>query len=99
MTVQLSLTVNDVPIKTDYFVEAFIDHTVSGMIESLEGTGSIKDLKLEIDGNNVAVNLNGAELPINAFVIKIMKSTLAGMLAPLKGVTVPIKRVSLAIKK
>ena len=26
MTVQLILSVNDTPIKTDYFVEGFIDH-------------------------------------------------------------------------
>ena len=99
MTVQLSLTVNDIPIKTDYFVEAFIDHTASGMIESLEGTGKIKDLNLSIDGSQVSINLNGSAVPVNAFVIKIFKSTFNGMLDPLKGVTKPIKKVNLIIRK
>ena len=53
MTVNLILTVNDVPIKTDYFVAGFIDHTVSGMIEALEGTGKIKNLNLMIEDDTV----------------------------------------------
>ena len=44
MTVNLSLIVNDASIRADYFVDGFIDHTVSGMIEALEGTGKMKDL-------------------------------------------------------
>jgi hypothetical protein len=43
MTVKLNLVVNDAVIHTDYFVEGFIDHVVSGIIEALEGTGDIKD--------------------------------------------------------
>ena len=99
MTVQLSLTVNDIPIKTDYFVEGFIDHTTSGMIESLEGTGKIKDLNLSIDAGKVSITLNGAAVPINEFVTKIFISTFDGMLDPLKGVTKPIKKVNISIRK
>lgn len=44
MTVTLSLIVNDASIRAGYFVDGFIDHTVSGMIEALEGTGKMKDL-------------------------------------------------------
>ncbi len=98
MTVQLSLVVNDIPINTDYFVAAFIDHTVSGMIESLEGTGKIKKLNLSINGNDVTVNLNGSDIPINAFVTKIIKSTIFGMVSTLKGVTKPAK-IELSIDK
>ena len=85
MTVKLSLTVNDAPVPTDYFVEAFIDHAVSGIIEALEGTGKIKDLNLTIDGDKVTVNLNGAAVPTNVFASKIIKSTIMGMVSPLKG--------------
>jgi hypothetical protein len=98
MTVQLSLLVNGVSIRTDYFVEAFIDHTVSGMMESLEGTGPISELDLVLDGDKVAIKLNGTDVPINEFVNKIIRSTTAGMLSPLKGVT-DIKKVSLNLKK
>ncbi|MBI4334118.1 MAG: hypothetical protein HY673_22885 [Chloroflexi bacterium] len=86
MTVQLGLTVNGAPIQTDYFVQGFIDHVVSGMIEALEGTGEIKDLDLSIDGDKVGICLNGAAVPVNAFASKIIKSTVAGMVSPLKGV-------------
>ena len=99
MTVSLSLTVNDAPISTDYFVGGFIDHTVSGIIESLEGTGKIKDLNLSIDGDKVNVNLNGAVIPTNAFASKIIKSTILGMLAPLKGVSADTRKVSIVIHK
>ena len=99
MTVSLTLSVNNVPISTDYFVAGFVDHTVSGMIEALEGTGKIEDLNLSIDGDKVTVNLNGSVVPTNAFASKIIKSTTFGMLAPLKGVAADIRKLSLAIHK
>jgi hypothetical protein len=98
MTVSLSLTVNDALIRTDYFVEAFIDHTVGGMIESLEGTGKIGDLNLSVDSEKVTVKLNGAVVPTNAFVTRIIRSTMFGMVSTLKGVTEP-KKLTLTIKK
>ena len=55
------------------------------MIESLEGTGKIKDLNLSIDGDKVSINLNGAVVPINEFVTKIIKSTFDGIWAPIEG--------------
>ncbi len=99
MTVQLSLNVNNTPIKTDYFVEGFIDHTVSGMIESLEGTGPIRDLEMAIQGNSVSIKLNGADVPINEFVVKIIRSTMNGMVSVLKGVTGEVANLKLNIKK
>ncbi len=98
MTVQLKLSVNDAPIKTDYFVEGFIDHTVSGMIEALEGTGKIKDLNLSIEGDKVTINLNGVTVPTNAFVNKIIRSTTIGMVSTLKGVS-EIKKLKLTLSK
>jgi hypothetical protein len=98
MTVKLILTVNDVPISTDYFVEAFIDHIVSGMVEALEGTGKIQNLNLDIDGEKVNVNLNGAPVPTNYFASKIIRSTTFGMLSSLKGVK-EIKKLNLTLQK
>jgi hypothetical protein len=98
MTVQLNLMVNDAPIKTDYFVSGFIDHTVSGMIESLEGTGQIKNLELVIDGGALTINLNGADIPVNAFVTLIFKGTISGMVSTLKGVN-EINKVKITISK
>ena len=98
MTVNLILTVNDLPIKTDYFVAGFIDHTVSGMIEALEGTGKIKKLNLIIDGDIVEINLNGAPIPVNAFTSKIIKATIFGMVSPLKGVN-EVKKLRIVLSK
>ena len=99
MTVNLILTVNDLPIKTDYFVAEFIDHTVSGIIESLEGTGKINKLHLIIEGDIVDINLNGVNVPVNAFTGKIIRATIIGMVSPLKGVNGAIKKLSIVLNK
>ena len=98
MTVNLILTVNDVPIRTDYFVAGFIDHTVSGMIEALEGTGKLKNLNLIINGDTVVINLNGVPVPTNAFASKIIRATTIGMVSTLKGVN-DIKKLSIVLSK
>ena len=95
---KLRLTVNDIPIKTDHFVAGFVEHTISGMIESLEGADKIKDLTLAIDGDNVAIELNGKKLQTNIFASRIIKSTVAGMLASLKGVS-NVNKAAVIIKK
>jgi hypothetical protein len=98
MTVKLNLVVNDTVIHTDYFVEGLIDHVVSAMIETLEGTGKIKDLDLSIDGSKTTINLNGTVVPINAFATKIIKSTIIGMVSTLKEVH-DIKKISIFLHK
>ena len=86
MTRELRLSVNDVPIETDYFVEGFIDHVMGGIVASLEGTGEIKNLDVSIEGDRVNINLNNALVPTNYFVNKIIKNTVVGMVSSLKGV-------------
>jgi len=98
MTVKLKLTVNDAPIPADYFVESFIDHTVSGMVESLEGTGKIKDLRISIVADKVNILLNGTPIPLNEFVSKFVKGTITGMVSNLKGVK-GVKTLELEITK
>jgi hypothetical protein len=89
VTKKITLTVNGGPIALDYFVEAFIDHTVRGMIESLEGTEPIRELRLSINEDKVDVQLNGKPVATNRFASKIIKSTVWGMISPLKGVSDP----------
>ena len=98
MTGNLVLKVNDAPINTDHFVAAFIDHTVSGIVASLEGGGKADNITLTIDGDSVQIKLKGVDLPINDFAGRIIKSTILGMLAPLKGVK-DVKKVSIVIHK
>ncbi|MDO8473273.1 MAG: hypothetical protein Q7T05_05580 [Dehalococcoidia bacterium] len=85
MTRQVSLLVNGVPVTLDYFAQAFIDHTVAGMVEALEGTGPIKNLVLSIDGDKVSIVLNAGPIPTNAFASKIIKNTITGTVSTLKG--------------
>ena len=86
MTREVSLLVSGQPITLDYFIQGFIDHTVGGMLASLEGVGTIERVELSIEGDNVTVDLNGAHLPTNPFVSRIIMNTVCGMVSSLKGV-------------
>ena len=98
MTRQVTLLVNEAPIALDYFAQAFIDHVIAGIIEALEGTGPIKNLTLSIDGDKVAIHLNGVLVPTNAFVSKIVKNTIAGTVSSLKGVG-EIKKLQISVAR
>jgi len=98
MTRQISLLVNDQPIGLDYFVQGFIDHTICGILASLEGTGEIDSVEVSIEGDNLTINLNNALLPTNPFVSKIVRNTIVGMVSSLKGVG-EIDRVNIIIKR
>jgi hypothetical protein len=98
MTVKLNLSVNNIAIHTDYFVEGFIDHVVSGIIEALEGTDKINDLDLSISGGQTTINLNGNLVPLNVFTAKIIKNTIIGMVSSLKEIN-DIKKLSIFLHK
>lgn len=98
MTRQISLLVNNQPIDLDYFVQGFIDHTVTGMLEALENTGEIKGLKMSILGEEVTIKLNDSSVPVNPFVNRIIKNTIAGMVSSLKGVN-EVNQVNISIEK
>ena len=87
MARQISLSVNDVPINLDYFVQEYLGCVVGGILASLKDTGEIRSLELSIDNEGqVAINLNGADVPLSYFPNEIIKSTILGMVSTLKGV-------------
>ncbi len=86
MTRRISLIVNDSPIEMDYFVEGFIDHTVYGMVSSLEGVKEIHDIEIEMNGSDAKISINGNPVPLNDFVSTIVSTTMRGMVSSLKGV-------------
>ena len=98
MTRQVSLSVNDVPIALDYFVQGFIDHVVSGILASLKGTGEMEALDLSIEGDEVTIDLNDARVPLNPFVTEITKNIIVGMVSPLKGVS-EVKTLKLTVTR
>jgi hypothetical protein len=100
MTRNISLSVNDTPIKLDEFVTGYIDQVTGGMMASLKGTTAIKALELNInEDGTVTINLNGADIPLNFFATEIIKSTLTGMVTPLKGVEGAINKLGLKIER
>ena len=87
MTRQISLSVNDVPVELDYFVQEYIDHVAGGIVGSLKDTGEIETLEISLDNEGqVAINLNGADVPLKYFPNDIIRSTILGMVSTLKGV-------------
>jgi hypothetical protein len=100
MTRKIDLTVNDKAIDLDYFVSGYLDHVTGGIVASLKDTGDIKKLKLTLDEKgDVRLRLNGAEVPLNYFVVEIVRSTLLGMIAPLKGVEKNVQKLAMNIER
>jgi hypothetical protein len=100
MARKVSLTVNENQIELNEFVEAYFYHVAGGIIASLKDTGAIKKLKLDIDKTgDVKVDLNGKDIPLNLFVVEIVKNTFEGMAANLKGVGGKMKTLSLKIEQ
>jgi len=95
---QVSLYVNDAPIEIDYFVQGFIDHVISGILNALRGTCRIKNLYFTIEGNAVNIDLNGSAVPTNDFVNKITRNTVVGMVTSLKGVN-EVKKLEIEISR
>ncbi len=95
---QVSLSVNDVLIELDYFVQQFIGHTISGMLAAPQGTGEIESLDVSIEGDKVTINLNNAVVSINQFVNKILQNTIVGVVSSLKGVS-KINKMNMSIKR
>jgi len=99
MTRQVSLSVNDVPINLEYFVEEYLDHVIGGILASLKDTEEIASLALSINNEGqVTINLNDADVPIKYFPNEIIKSTILGMVSTLKGVD-EIDRLEITIKR
>jgi hypothetical protein len=97
-TRQVNLSVNDVPIALDAFVQGYIEHVVEGILSSLKGTGTIKRVELSIKGDQVSIILNNAAVSISPFVARITRNTMEGMVSSLKGVAV-IERIQISIRR
>ena len=98
MSKKVELFVNDSSIVLDYYVHNFVEKIAGGIIYSLDNTGEIEDLELKIDANGqVTINLNGADVSLKEFPMKIIKSTIDGMLVNLKGVEGDINTVDIRI--
>ena len=98
MTRQVIILVNDQPIELDYFVQGFVDHTIAGMLESLESTGKIKSADISIEGDGITIKVNEAVVPANPFVSKIVRNTIVGMISSLKGVS-GVNRANINIRR
>lgn len=100
MTPKVSLTVNNVPIKLDSFVEGYVYHVTEGILNSLKGSSPIQTLDLDIDSDGLlTIDLNRDGLPVNVFVMEIVRNTYAGLVSNLKGVAKEMSTLSLHISQ
>lgn len=99
MAKKVQLTVNGRPLILDYFVHEYLEKVTSGIIASLNNTGEIERLELSINPDGqVSIHLNDADVTLKEFPVKIIKSTIEGILAPLKGVEGAINTVEIKIE-
>jgi hypothetical protein len=99
MAKKVKLSVNNMPITLDFFVNKYLEKVVGGIISSLNDTGDIESLELTIDNNGqVSIHLNDADVSLKEFPVQIIRSTIEGMVAPLKGVEGVINTVELKIE-
>ena len=97
MARQVSLSVNDVNINLDYFVQEYIEQVVGGILSSLKDTGEIESLELSINNEGqVKITLNNTDVPLIYFPNEIIKSTILGMVSTLKGVS-EVNRLEITI--
>ena len=99
MTRRIGLSVNDETIEMDYFVQGFLDHTVVGMVSSLEGVGDIDEAAISVEGENTAVWVNGKPLTLNDFAATIVATTVRGMVSALKGVEGAEEKIRVAVQR
>jgi hypothetical protein len=87
MTREVNLLVNEQIVELGYFVQGFVDHTVGGMLKSLEGVGTVERAEINVERDNVSVTVNSNEIPVNPFVSRIIRNTVIGMVSSLKNVS------------
>ena len=93
---QVMLSINDMPIALNDFVQGYIDHVAHGILTSLRGTAEIQGIELSIEGDQVSIVLNKEAVPLNPFATRIIRSTMLGMVPSLKGVST-IERMQVII--
>ena len=93
---QVMLSINDMPIALNDFVQGYIDHVVHGILTSLRGTAEIRGIDLSLDGDRVSVLLNNEAVLLNPFAARIIRNTMLGMVSSLKGVST-IERMQVVI--
>ncbi len=86
MSRQVSLSVNNEPIRLEFFAGNLIENVVGGIIATLEGVEEPKEVELVINQDTVSLSVNEAQVPTNAFVSKVMTSTIFALASCLKGV-------------
>ena len=81
-----ALSLNNVSVELNPFVEKFLARTVVGAVSSLKGAEDIQSLELYLEQGDVRIIANGNELPLTPFPNDIIANTLIGLVSSLKGV-------------
>jgi hypothetical protein len=100
MTRKVNLQINSKPVDLNPFVEGYVYYIAVGILNSLKDTKPIKSLDLDIDSDGLlTITLNGEGVPVNEFVMEIVRNTFTGLVSNLKGVDEAMSTLSLSIKQ
>ena len=84
---EASLSVNDLPIELNAFVESFLAKTAVGAVSELKGTDDIRSLEIVVQKSvDISIEVNGNDIPLTPFPGEIIANTLKGMASSLRGV-------------
>lgn len=81
-----ALSLNNVSVELNPFVEKFLARTVVGAVSSLKGAEDIQSLELYLERGEVRVIVNGNELPLTPFPNDVIANTVIGLVSSLRGV-------------
>ncbi len=83
---QAKLLVNDKPIEMNPFVEDLLSRVSVGIVSSLKGVESIKEVEIQKQADDIKIMVNGETINLITFPVMIIESTLVGLISVLKGV-------------
>jgi hypothetical protein len=83
---QVELIVDGRPVETKAFVSMLLGCTVQGIVQALRDVPPPERVRVVVSVSGPAeVEVNGARVPLNAFVTKYVCRTVIGMVSSLEG--------------
>ena len=91
----VTLEVNGSAVPLSFFVQAFFDKVLDGMVGALESTCTVDTLELKAGVDEITLTVNDSPISLNEFVRQIVRKTAQGMVESLRGInnvdTFPIR--------
>ena len=82
---QAKLLVDNKPIEMIPFVEELLARVSVGAASALKGVEDVKRMEIHKNDNDMTIMINDKKIALSQFPIKVITSTLSGLILTLKG--------------